>query len=93
MYATEGAVAGDDLNADKFWQDGTRVFVNGEASMHIENRPHDYGGFVFVITLGELGNATKYQVYMTRNNSCDIYVRYRNGATISSQGWKHITMT
>lgn len=93
MYATEGAVAGDDLNADKYWQDGTRIYVNGETSMHIANRPNDFGGLVFVVTLGTLGSETKYQVYMTRSNGCDIYVRYRNGATISSQGWKHITMT
>lgn len=92
FYGTFEVIAGEDLNADKFWTDRARFYMNGETNTHVVNRPNNFGGLCFVINLGGLGTATKYQVYMTRDNACDIYVRYRNG-TAAPQAWKHINMT
>lgn len=92
FYGTFEVHADEDLNADKFWTDRARFYMSSESTTHILNRPNNTGGLCFVITLGGLGASWKYQVYMTRDNACDIYVRYRNG-TATPQSWKHINMT
>lgn len=92
FYGTERVQKNTDLNADKYWGDRVRYYLDPEdTEKPIANRPSTQAGLLIVINLGGLGTSYKMQVYIARGQDCNIYCRYKGGDGIKP--WKHITMT